>query len=188
MIRIGDILVFKRNPKDKVSGFLSWILQRFEPSYTREYWHTAPVTGLIGPGCWVLGARRGGAREDFYTLDYIEKNCRVFYWLDKVYPEEVDRFVTQYEGVEYDAGAYFGTVIAYLWAKITRNHWRIVDTQLHCWELTCLFCRKFGKPLQPMNEYPLISTMLRALEGREHNSDMAPGESLSDYHQDWKEE
>lgn len=164
MITPADILVFKRNPKDKVAGFLSWVLQKFEPSYKRVYWHTAPVTRVTDKGVFALDAHRDGAQENLYSFDYIEHNCKVFHWFD-IPPsqKEIDRFVADIVGTPYDFKGYFGTIFFSILARITGDHYRIHDEKLHCWEITSLACRVWGKPLQKIYEYPLVSSMLRVL-------------------------
>ena len=166
MIIAGDILVFKRNSKDIVSNVLSWILQRFEPDYDRKYWHTAPVTKVTKKGCYTLDAERKGAKENFYTFDYIENNCQVYHWFDSpISQKKIDKFVKAHLGDTYDIGAYVGTIFFYLIFKIFHKSYCIYDREQTCWELTSLFCRELGKPLQPIYEYPLISGMIRMLEG-----------------------
>jgi len=165
MIVSGDIVLFRRNPEDKVAGVLSWLLQRFDRGYTREYWHTAPVTRVTSEGCYLFDASRGGAQENLYSFDYIADNCKVFHWFDSPPPqEEIDEFVANCSGIPYDFKGYFGTIFFSILARITGQHYRIHDEKLHCWEVTSLACRVWGKSLQAIYEYPLISSMQRVLE------------------------
>jgi len=161
----GDILLFRRNPKDKVSGFLSWVLQKFEPGYNREYWHTAPVTRVTEHGCYVLDACRDGIRENFYSYAYIEAVCKIYHWLDSV-PSKVDMgvIVKELYGAAYDRGAYVGTVFFYLVNRIFNKQYRIHDREYTCWEVISYVTRALGKPLQPLYQYPIISSIERLLE------------------------
>lgn len=167
-IQVGNIILFRKTPGEKLSGLLSWILQRFEPHYTREFWHTAPVVRVTSEGCYVLDAGRNGLQENFYSLEYIQENCRVFHWFDSPPDQEkVDSFVLDHKGDAYDYGAYVGTVFFYAISRIFGRSYRVFDPDHTCWEITSLACRVWGKPLQPIYEYPLISSMQRVLERNE---------------------
>ena len=168
----GDILIFRRNPKDKVSGSLTWLLKRLDRDFARwikkndfSPWHTAPITAKSLVGCWVMDARIEGAKEIFYPEGYIRKQCKVYQWLDKPpSQEEIEQFTKEVTGAEYDIPAYFSTIFFYFVQKITKQPYRIHDKKHHCWEITSRGMRVWDKPLQKIWQYPLISAMVKTLD------------------------
>ncbi len=161
-IQVGNIIAFKRNPKDPVSFVLGWLLWLLDRDWDRKHWHLAPVIKVSLAGVWVLDAQRGGAKENLYSFDYIAQYCDVFQWLDKP-PLEVKAFIKVYKGMPYDFGAYFGTIFFEIIRRVTGRWYRVHDQEVHCWELTCLAMRYWGKPMVDLWEYPLISTIVRNL-------------------------
>ena len=184
--RPGDILVVRRNPNDKVSGIITWVLKRLDrdfASWTKrkkvDPWHTAPITNLTDQwrfpltargkklvGLWVMDAQMGGAREIYYGKDYIAKECKIYRWLDESPTSpEIESYIKAATGASYDIKAYFSTIFFYFIAKITKQNFRVHDKSYHCWELTSLAMRMWGKELQDITQYPLISRMIRTLDG-----------------------
>ncbi len=93
---------------------------------------------------------------------------RFYRWLD-VPPrvEDVKEWSYAYIGKNYDYDGYIGTILLTLVKKLFKYSARVVDNEYYCWELVESFCRDFGKPLQPNNEYPLISDIMLRLDGKE---------------------
>ncbi len=170
--RTGDILVFCRDPKDKVSGSLTWVLKQLDKDFAKwvkkndfSPWHTAPITSRSLKGCRVMDALMDGAAEIFHHKDEINKQCKIYRWLDDVpAPREVINFTSEVTGSPYDIKAYFSTMFFYFVAKIFKKFYRIHDRSHHCWEITSRAMRMWGKPLQKVWEYPLISAMVKTLD------------------------
>lgn len=171
-VKKGDILLFQRNKKDKVSWFLNGLLKLFEPSYRKllkQYpfavWHAAPVIATTSNSVTVMEAQGSGNDTKTFPTVYIKNHCLIFRPVEDAIPQQrIEGYIANYRNTSYDFGAYFGTVVAYLMAKYLKIKWRIVDNQYHCWEITSAFARSvLHKPMQPNYEYPIISKMLAFL-------------------------
>jgi len=87
-------------------------------------------------------------------------DCKIYHWLDNPDPAAIERYVDEWNGVPYDALAYFWVIVTVLF----NWHFSITDKRLMCWENLSNFCQYMGKELQPCWEEPLISKMMNALD------------------------
>ena len=158
----GDILVFKKG-NSLVTRLLSWLLQKFEPDYDGWGWHTAMVVMFrnpIDPVYYIVHSVDKGV--SIAPLDDVPGEYRVYRWFtDTPTDKEVWLAANSLIGKPYDIDAYFGTIVAYIWHKLTGKSWRVIDDEFHCWELTFWLCRLLGEPIQPMNKYPILSELLK---------------------------
>lgn len=173
MIRSGDILFFKRNKKDIISGILNNLLKLLEPNYRRnlrklpfEVWHSAPILRKISiHEVAIMEASHQGNYVKELEINYIKKNCvRFRIGNAPVSKDKIKKYVEMTRGTKYDFGAYLGTIVSYLMNRFFKKEWRFVDNEYHCWELTSLFASEvLDVNLQHPWEYPIIHKMLVSL-------------------------
>ena len=162
----GDILIFKRNPKDLASRILSWLLKRFERDWDRWGWHTGHISAVLSHGT-IVTAEATGDGVQAITYPSLESlgEVRVYRWLDEPNLDDLKTFTEEHLGRDYDVACYFWTSLQYLILHLFNHPMpRILDDKYTCWELVCAMARAMGKPLQPIHKYPLITDMVKVLE------------------------
>ena len=165
-IRAGDIIAFRG--KGPIFTVLSGILALFEKGWRKRNWkpwHLAVASRKVRGGWMLIEAVVGGVQDLFHSTEELEQSTRAYHWLDKPPSrKKIEEFKSLYLGYPYDASAYIGITFAYLFWKVTKKSFRVIDTEHLCWETVAAFCRFMGKPLQPIYEYPIITRIISILE------------------------
>lgn len=167
-IRPGDILLFKRNPKDKVAGFLSWMIQRFYPEWDRWGWHLAFVVHWHnGKGDWIICEATWPKVRLIYLSGMGE--FRAYRWFDKEpsLKEQIKPFLRWSLGCRYDVKKYIWTIVCGLLLKLLNlNLGTWENDEYHCWELVEEFAQHMGKPFTKKNVTLLLPEIQWILEGK----------------------
>jgi hypothetical protein len=158
-VRRGDIAIFPRvGARDNTLAFILGLIV----GYQFWGWHigiiykTKPVL--------ILEAESQGMRVKFHNLE--EEGIRTYHWLSKrVHQYMFTNFMTDHQNYPYDYICPGEVMLSLLTGRLTKYRWRIVDNRLNCWELVASFCRYCSKPIQPIEEYPLLPKILQKLEG-----------------------
>jgi len=157
--RIGDFVLF--DGAGPTFNILAWLLARFDPSWKklkRKPWHTAFLSGKDDQGDWWVGESKGGVGPTETALKSFKDPYQVFRWFDTP-PDEVAvmNFIADHKGEKYDN--FFGYLFVILWYFLP--WWPlIVDRQFMCWEFLYLFALQFGKPVDKVYRYPLITILM----------------------------
>lgn len=164
-IRPGDILLFKRDPNDKVAGFLSLILKLFYPRWKRWGWHMAFIAHWHnGKEDWVVCE----ATWPKVRLNYLSSmgEFKVYRWLDKEpdYEKQIKPFLLWCLDCRYDVWKYVWTIAFGILHKIFRvNIGRWENDEYYCWELVEEFAEHMGKPFTTKNITLLLPDIERGL-------------------------
>jgi len=157
--RIGDIVIFDgAGPAFEV---LSWLIGRFDEDWRnleRKPWHVGFLSKKDECGNWWVSEARGGVGITETPLSAFKEPYLVFRWFDTP-PDEaaVAAFINEYRGEKYDAfWGYAFVIIWYFW-----RWWPfIIDKNWYCWEWLWFFALSFGKPIDNIHKYPLITLLL----------------------------
>jgi len=159
--RRGDILIFKRH--GLLASILSWLLQKFEPSYDRWGWHVAIIEEVCSMGCWIIEAREEGVNIHYLSEQEFKTKCRTARLLKKKPTRaQMEKFLWRHIGEEYDKDVYIQTILqVLLWKLFKIRIGREFDRQQTCWELGAIFLREMGEPVTPIYRYPLITDFVK---------------------------
>lgn len=174
MIVPGDNIIWKRrgirltDPETWIEEVLSrGIVLFLDRSWDRWGWHSGYVVDVLPSGEIVSSqAIASGVHYVTYTSQEDMGECRIYRWLGRRDGEKIARYAAEHDGEPYDVLNYLWVIIAALSAKYLRWPFRVVDRAKMCWENLAEFDRFMGKELQPEEEPCLISSIVRALEGR----------------------
>jgi hypothetical protein len=165
-IQPGCILLFKRDPQDKVAGALSLLIKCFYRSWDRWGWHMAIITGRNASNTdWdVLEATWPVSRINQLS---VMGEYRVYEWLDdKPCQGAIDEFVKDHIGLPYDVKKYVFIIACGLLNHVFKiNLGRWDDESYLCWEVPEEFVEWMGKPFTKKNETLLLPDIQRLLEG-----------------------
>jgi hypothetical protein len=177
----GDTLLFKGN--GPVFKFFSFLLSIFDSDWRKRAWkpwHMAIAWDKAYSGWYVLEATDKGVETNYYKEIDLRHNCRAYHWLDGlVTKEERQRFLDEHINKRYDVAFYFFTSLQYLalrvvewtqkkfipWHQFTISLPRVLNDRFCCWELAEAFDRFMGKPWCDKSRYPLITDLLKTVEG-----------------------
>jgi len=164
-MRTGDVIVFKGS--GPVFQVLSCLLGLFDKLWRKRKWkpwHAAIAYEQETAHTFkIVDSTEQGVGFNF--LDLNRTDYKSFEWFDEpISMSAFNRWLYDYFGKPYDYDAYLGTAISFFMKRIFGTTMRIVDKQYYCTELVAEFCRYFGKPLQPQNEYPMPNIVIKALE------------------------
>lgn len=168
LLKPGDILIFKRDPKDWGSRILSWLVKQHDREWDRWGWHTGFILSVLSDGSIVTIEAKGdsGVQKITYpTLDSLGE-VRVYRWFDKLNVDELDEFAQGHLGCSYDLAGYFWDGLHYLLKHLGILTHRVLHDKYTCWELVCDMTAAMGKPLEPIDEFPLISDIELLLKDR----------------------
>lgn len=167
--RTGDAVLFDGRPKGKnLDGptfeILAWLLGRWDKVWhtlKRKPWHTAFLTYKDTDDNWFVGNSAGGVGVCEMMLKDFEEDYLVFRWLDTPPDEDaVTAFMAKHKGEKYDNFLGYANVI--LWFFIP--WWPFMaDRKWMCWEFFYLFYIVFGKPIDDVYKYPLITIIMDKL-------------------------
>ena len=166
-LRPGDILIFKRNERSRSARVLGWVIKHLEHDWDGWGWHMGYVrcVGADGSIETVESLRGRGVENVCYPTFGDLGEVRIYRWLDELDDDLLESFTAMHMGEEYDIACYFWTSLQRLLAPLTHHLIpRIINNRYTCWELVCDMARAMNKPLQPVEQYPLIADMERALE------------------------
>ena len=167
VLRPGDILIFKRNARNRSARVLGWVMHRMEHDWDGWGWHTGYVSRVLPDGgIETVESLRGTGVENVRYPGFGDLGeVRIYRWFDELDDELLEAFTMMHLGQGYDIACYFWTSLQKILAQFThRLIPRIINDRYTCWELVCDLARAMDKPLQPPEEYPLIADMERALE------------------------
>lgn len=169
-IKIGDIICWRG--KGLTFRILSTTLSFFDPTWRKRKWkpwHTAFIYGQDKENDWLICEATVPCVRTM-PLSILEqiygKNYKVYPWFDQPFTNgQLESFVKEHLGCQYDVGIYFLTIAQELVA-----HWyhisipRLLNSSYSCWELVEEFCDFFGKPWHSTHDvdhkYPMISDFL----------------------------
>ena len=140
---------------------LSWTLGRFDVDWRklkRKPWHVAFLSRQDPDGNWWVSEAKGGVGITESRLDSFKEPYQVFRWFDNPPDEKaVKEFIDTYRGEKYDAfWGYLFVIIWYFW-----KWWPfIIDHNWMCWEWLWFFALSFGKPIDNIHKYPLITILM----------------------------
>jgi len=165
-IRAGDILIFKRDPNDRLAGVLSAVLKVFYPRWDRYGWHMAFITRWHnGKNDWVVcEATWPKVRQNYLSL---MGEFRAYRWLDKEpdYEDQIKPFLKWCLGCPYDVWKYIWTIACGLLHRLFRiNLGRWDNDEYMCWELVEEFAEHMGKPFTVKNITLLLPDIQKILE------------------------
>ena len=144
---------------------LSWLLGRFDKDWRKlkwKPWHTAFLSRMDTDGTWWVSEAKGGVGITESPLNEFSEPYLVFRWFDTP-PDEatVKAFIDEYRGEKYDS--FWGYLFVILW-----YFWRwwplIYDKTWMCWMWLYFFALSFGKPIDKVYHYPLITILMSKLE------------------------
>lgn len=158
VIKLGDIIEFKG--RGTVYGVMSRLIKVFEWWWDRWGWHTAFICGKDERGWLICEAVYGGVQ-----VGYLRGEYKVHRWFDEPpSQEEVDKYVEEVLGADYDVAIYFWTTLQYLIRHLFNHRIpRLLNDRYTCWELVWWFCRGMGKPIQSIYDCPMITDLLKAV-------------------------
>jgi hypothetical protein len=156
---IGDFVIFDGD--GPAFTVLSWMLGRFDEDWReleRKPWHVGFLSKKDECGNWWVSEAKGGVGITETPLSEFKEPYLVFRWFDTP-PDEaaVAAFINEYRGEKYDAfWGYAFVIIWYFW-----RWWPfIIDKNWYCWEWLWFFALSFGKPIDNIHKYPLITLLL----------------------------
>ena len=171
--QIGDLVLF--DGAGPAFTILSWLLGRFDPAWNkapRKPWHTGFLSRKEVTGNWWVSEARGGVGITESPLNGFKDPYLVFRWFqtspnttiigDTIPGEKaLKEFIDTYRGEKYDAfWGYFFVIIWYFW-----KWWPfIIDRKWMCWEWVWFFALSFGKPIDNIHKYPLITLLMDKVE------------------------
>jgi len=157
--RIGDFVIFDGD--GPAFTVLSWTLGRFDEDWReleRKPWHVGFLSKKDECGNWWVSEAKGGVGITETPLSEFKEPYLVFRWFDTP-PDAttVKEFIDTYRGEKYDAFLGYAFVILwYFWKR-----WPlIIDYKWMCWEWLWFFAARFGKPIDNVHKYPLITLLL----------------------------
>jgi len=173
MIRTGDLVEFKR--RGPVSAVLGGLLHLIDRSWDAWGWHLAVIweKSDLGDGWYIMEALSGGVETNYYSMEDIRTRCRVYHWLDQE-PDakSQSKFLKGHLGKDYDVAVYFWTSLQYLIRHfINRRIPRLLDERFTCWELMATWCDFMGKPVHSKYDCPMISDIIKKIQGSRINID-----------------
>jgi hypothetical protein len=160
--RIGDAVLFDGD--GLTFDILSALLGHWDKQWKelpRKPWHTGFLTRKDENGDWWVGQAAGGTGVCETRLKDFKEPYLVFRWFDTP-PDEaaVAAFMAKHKGEKYDNFIGYANVI--LWFFI--SWWPfIADRKWMCWEFFYLFYITFGKPIDDVYKYPLITIIMDKL-------------------------
>lgn len=166
--RIGDFVLFDG---DGITfSALSVALSHYDPAWKkapRKPWHTGFLSrhlivndngNLVWEGDWWVSEAKGGVGITESPLSSFKEPYLVFRWFD-TQPDAmaVRNFINEYRCEKYDKFWGYAFVIAwYFW-----DWWPlIIDRNWMCWEWLWFFALSFGKPIDNVHKYPLITILM----------------------------
>jgi hypothetical protein len=163
----GDLLLFKRDPDDKVSGLLARFLARIDRFWDGWGWHMAYVYDVPTDGSIIVAEAKIG--RGVQLTKYADRDSlgdvRVYRWIDSLISSELESYTKKHMGCAYDMACYFWTGLQIVIGQLLGfSIPRINNNKYTCWELVCDMTHYMGKPLQPVRIYPIITEMVRVLE------------------------
>ena len=167
VLQPGDILIFKRNARSRTAKVLGWVIHRMEHDWDGWGWHTGYISHVLPDGSieTVESLRGRGVESVWYPSFGDLGEVRIYRWLDELDTELLETFTAMHLGMSYDIACYFWTSLQKILAQFTHHLIpRIINNRYTCWELVCDMARAMDKPLEPIERYPLIADMERALE------------------------
>ena len=163
----GDIIIFKSNMHNSISRAFNWGLHLLEKNWDRWGWHTGYISEIMPDGSIITAEslQHEGVRTVIYPCLEALGEVRVYRWLDTLDVSALRDFTLEHVGSPYDVACYLWTSIQRLFVAISHRLLpRKIDDRYTCWELVCAMARSMQKPLQPIEQYPIITDMERALE------------------------
>jgi hypothetical protein len=163
----GDLLLFNRDPDDKVSGLLARFLARIDKFWDGWGWHMAYVHDVLPDESIIVAEAKIG--RGVQLTKYADRDSlgdiRAYRWIDGLIPTELESYTQKHIGCAYDMACYFWTGLQLVIRKLLGlSIPRINNNKYTCWELVCDMTHYMGKPLQPVRIYPVITEMVRVLE------------------------
>jgi len=157
--QIGDLVLF--NGAGPTFTILSWLLGRFDPAWKkapRKPWHVGFLSRKDVTDNWLVSEAKGGVGITESPLATFKNPYLVFRWFytppDWV---QVMNFINEYRYEKYDN--FWGYAFVILW-----YFWRwwpfIIDRKWMCWEWVWFFALQFGKPIDNIHKYPLITLLM----------------------------
>lgn len=126
-------------------------------------WHMGFVVKTYASGEIITSqAIVGGIHTVTYSSIEDMGDCRFYNWLDDTL--NAQEYADDHEGDPYDGMAYVWTILAYFVEKIFHWKFRVVNRAYTCWEHMSQMDRYCGKPLQPMEEFPMVNKIMKVLE------------------------
>jgi hypothetical protein len=163
-MKVADIVEFKR--KGFMSWFLGGLLKLFNPSWDGYGWHLAILWQPGYDGWYILEATGQGVRKNWYDRTYLQKNTRIWSWLDEAPLDGyMKTFLARHINKRYDVGIYFWTALAVIIRHyINRPIPKLLDDRFSCWELVQEFTSAMGKPILSPYDVVIITDIIRALK------------------------
>jgi len=164
----GDILLFKRNNGDGIAGILSWLLRQLDKCWDGWGWHMGYVYDVFTDGSIIVAEAKIGNGVQLVKHQGINSlgEVRIYRWVDGFDLSVLKNFTLEHLGCAYDLACYFWTGMQLLIRRFSGRYIpRIINNRYTCWELVCDMTQAMGKPLQPTLRYPLITDMIKVLNG-----------------------
>ncbi len=165
-LKPGDILLFKRHQGNITSGILTRFLKRMYRFWDGWGWHMAYVYDISIDGSIIVAESKIGQGVQIieYNSGDLLGEVRVYRWIDTPNLAELKNFTQIHMGCAYDLACYFWTGLQLLIKKfLGYTIPRIHNNKYTCWELVCEMVQFMGKPLQPIERYPLIPEIVEVI-------------------------
>ncbi|MFC2070213.1 hypothetical protein ACFLTB_03450 [Chloroflexota bacterium] len=163
---------------------MSCILSTVEPGWRKRKWkpwHLATASkkvkagtklenGQVAPedGWMLIEAIAPETGEYYHTVAELEAKTQAYRWLEKPpSAQRIRQFKHIYLGYPYGFFSYIGVVFSYIFRKLFKIKWRVMDTEHMCWEVNSFFVRFMAKQYQPLWEYPMIHQIIAKLEAEQ---------------------
>lgn len=165
IIKVGDLVEFKRH--GLVGAVLGGLLRLLDRKWDGWGWHLAVIweKSDLSDGWYIMEALASGVETNYYSREYICKQCRVYHWLDQEPTEEkLAMFLKEHLNMSYDVAIYFWTTLQYLIRHFfNRRIPRMLNERFTCWELVFAFCEDMGKPIGSKYDCPMINDFIRVV-------------------------
>jgi len=165
-LKIGDILLFRRNPDSKVAGLLARFLKKMYGFWDGWGWHMAYIYDIATDGSVIIAeAKIGhGVQLTKYVHPFLLGEIRIYRFTKRVDQSVIERYTQTRIGCSYDIWCYFWTALQLISNRLLGYSIPIINNNKYtCWELVCDMMRSTGKPLQPIEKYPVLPAMVEVL-------------------------
>jgi len=162
----GDLLLFSRNPENKIAGILARFLRRLDRLWDGWGWHMAYVYDAPIDGSIIIAEAKIsiGVQLIKYADHKSLGDVRAYRWIDSLILSELKTYTQMHMGCTYDMACYFWTGLQLLVRRLFGILIpRINNNKYTCWELVCDMTQSMGKPLQPVEVYPVITDIVKVL-------------------------
>lgn len=160
----GDNIVFKG--VGSLYTVLSAILCLKDKTWkarTWKGWHTGYVVEVLPDGS-IVTSQAVNMKEGVCAVTYDSiadmGDCRIYHWLTALDQERISKYANDMNGAPYNPWAYPLTVITYL-LNIQAD---LIVRAKTCWQNVADFNISMGRPMQPIDRFPMISNMMTAWE------------------------